>query len=97
MGRTSSYTVLGLAVVMVAGVFVVFSDADSASYDYTGIAQHIRQGDNGYTFDLQTSSDGTFRCFARDSVSDLGYYAVAGEFSDDGTIFFVSSIHSLDS
>lgn len=96
MSRLTGYSTLGLAIVAVTGVFVVFSDENMVDYDFTGIACDVRDGRNGCTFDLQTSKDGTFRCFYGGSVSDLGYYAVSGEFSDDGSIFFISSIHSLD-
>lgn len=96
MSRSSRYSVLGLAVVLVTGTFVVFSDEDLVGYEYTGIVSDIREGENGFTFTLSGPDGSGMRCFSREEPSDLGYYAVSGEFSDDGNIFFVSSLRNLD-
>lgn len=90
------YAVLGLSVILVMTVFVFFSDEDNIEYDYSGIVSDIRRGENGFTFTLNT--DGCeIRCFFRNEPSYLGYYAVSGVFSDDGSIFFVSDMKDLDS
>ena len=90
------YAVLGLSVILVMTVFVFFSDEDNIEYDYSGIVSDIRRGENGFTFTLNT--DGCeIRCFSRIEPSYLGYYAVSGVFSDDGSIFFVSDMKDLDS
>ncbi len=90
------YAVLGLSMILVMTVFVFFSDEDNIEYDYSGIVSDIRRGENGFTFTLNT--DGCeIRCFSRNEPSYLGYYAVSGVFSDDGSIFFVSDMKDLDS
>lgn len=91
-----SYAVVGLAVVLVAMTFVLFSE-DGPIYepDYTGIVTDVRESSSGFTFDLSTY-DGDIRCFFEERPNELGYYGVSGTFSDDGSILFVSSMISLD-
>lgn len=89
------YYVLGLSVIIVVGMMVVFSDGNMAEYDYTGIVHDTSSSENGFTFYLDTA-DTTVRCFSRERPLELGYYAVAGTESDDGSIFFVSVMKCLD-
>ncbi len=90
------YAVLGIAVIMVTGTFLLFSDYNGpGAYDYTGIVSDVHESTSGFVFVLNPDGPG-FRCFSYEEPVDLGYYAVSGEFSDDGNIFFVSSIRNLD-
>lgn len=90
------YAAVGLAVVLVAMTVVIFSDGSMQERpDYTGIVSGVREGDSGFTFELVTY-DGSFRCFHSERPSELGYYGVTGSFSDDGNIFFVETLRSLE-
>ncbi len=90
------YVVLAVAVVAVSALFLVFIDNPMMDFDQRGIVHDVKRTSNGYTFQMDCS-DGTFmKCFSKESVSDLGHYGVSGSFSDDGSIFFVSSIHLFD-
>lgn len=90
------YHVIGLSVVIVIGIFMVFSDEDMVDHDYYGIAYDIGETENGFTFDLDISKGGTIRCFSRICPELYGHYGVVGSFSDDRTMFFVSSMTLLD-
>lgn len=96
MGRSGRYTLLGLSVVAVACVFVFFSDPDNIDYDYTGIISDVSESTSGFTFHLHTAAREDIRCFSYEEPLELGYYAVSGEFSNDGNIFFTSTIRNLD-
>ena len=96
MNGISRYTVLGVSVLLIAGVFLFFSDTDNIGYDHTGIVSDVRESTNGYTFHLHDSDRNDIRCFSYEEPVEMGYYAVSGEFSDDGNIFFVSTLRSLD-
>ncbi len=90
------YIVLAVAVVAVVAMFLAFSGNPLMEFDERGIAHDVKRTSIGYTF-LMDCSDGTsMKCFSREPVSNLGHYGVSGSFSDDGTIFFVSSILLLD-
>ena len=90
------YAAVGLAVVLVAVLFVTFSEGDEdENYDITGIVHDIRGSSIGFTFYI-FSIDSQIRCFSRLSPVDLGYYGLKGSFSEDGSIFFVETLTSLD-
>lgn len=80
------------SVVCIVLLFSYFHDPPSqVEGGYSGIVHGIRESSSGYTFQLDTS-DGTFRCFHSTCPVELGYYRVDGEFSDDGSILFVSDM-----
>lgn len=92
---SQKYYFIGVSVILVVGIMFVFSDGRLAEYDYTGIVHSVSESENGFTFYLDTSN-GTIRCFFRNSPVELGWYAVAGSLSDDGSMFFVSYMQCLD-
>ena len=92
----SRYTVLGLSVVLIIGSFVLLSDPDSVSYDYRGIVSDVSESTNGFVFHIHTPDQEDIRCFSYERPVELGFYAVSGEISDDGNIFFVSYLYNLD-
>ena len=96
MGSMSRYTVLGLSILVISGMFVFFTDIDNLDYDYTGIVSDVRESENGFTFHLHTSGRDDIRCFSTIEPVELGYYAIIGDFSDDGNILFVSVMRNLD-
>ncbi len=90
------YAAVGLAIVLVAVLFITFSeDEGDEDYDMTGIVHDIRGSTNGFTFYIDTI-DSQIRCFSRLSPVDLGYYGLKGSFSEDGSIFFVEMLTSLE-
>ncbi len=96
VARLNRYVVLAVAVVAVVALFLVFSGNPLMDFDERGIVHDVKRTSNGYTFQMDCS-DGTFmKCFSREGVSELGHYGVSGSFSEDGSIFFVSSLVLLD-
>lgn len=89
------YATIGLAVILMVMMFAFYSDSDNLDPEYTGIVSDIREGSNGFTFQLNTVDD-SFRCYSSSCPEHLGYYGVIGSFSDDDTIFFVSTLIPLD-
>ncbi len=96
MAVVNRYIVLGFSLVLILGSFVVLFDPDSVSYDYTGIVSDVKESTNGYVFQMHTSDHEDIRCFSYEKPKELGYYAISGEMSDDGNIFFVSYLYNLD-
>lgn len=85
-----------MAVVVLAGLFLVFSDEDMIDYDRTGIVHDVRPGSSGYTFYIDEYDGSSMKCFSRSEPFELGYYGITGNLSDDGSIFFVSNMVRLD-
>ncbi len=94
MRNSHGYVTIAIGIVVVAAIFVTFSDEDS--FDCTGIAYDIDQTSSGFTFFLQTSSGMHQRCFSYTEPVYLGYYGLNGSLSEDGSIFFVSKMINLD-
>ncbi len=92
----NKYVTLGMAVVVLAGLFLVFSDEGIGEYDHTGIVHDIRSSSSGYTFYIDMSDGSSLKCFSRSEPSELGYYGISGDLSDDGSIFFVSDMVCFD-
>ena len=81
---------------ILVGSFLVFSDEDIVEYDITGIVHDIRETTNGFTFTIDTSNGDSKKCFSREMPRELGYYGICGNYSDDGTIFFISHMFCFD-
>ncbi|MBO4569321.1 MAG: hypothetical protein J5674_05150 [Candidatus Methanomethylophilaceae archaeon] len=92
----NKYLVLSVSVLAVAAVIAIFEDNPLRDYDYTGIVHDVRPTSSGYVFIIDTSVGGCFKCYSSKEVSELGHYGVSGEFSDDGSIFFTSTVKCLD-
>lgn len=82
-----------ILVALTMSVFV--GGEDRLEPDYTGVVSDIKESTSGYVFYLNTYND-RIRCYCSSCPSDLGYYGVTGSFSDDGNIFFVSFLISLE-
>ncbi len=94
MRNSHGYVTIAVCIVVVAAIFVTFSDEDS--FDCTGIVYDIDQTSSGFMFLLQTSSGIHQKCFSYTEPVHLGYYGLNGSFSEDGSIFFVSKMIDLD-
>lgn len=92
----SRYTAIGLSVLFIAGMFVFFSNEDNIEYEISGIVSDVRISPNGYTFIIVTAAGDEIKCFSYEEPVYLGHYAISGEFSQDGNIFFVSVLRNLD-
>ncbi len=89
------YMLIGISVIILAFLFIHFSDDMNVDHDYTGIVYDIRSTSNGYTF-LFDSSEGEFKCYCSERPVDLGYYGIRGQFSNDGSIFFIDRLTNID-
>jgi hypothetical protein len=92
----NKYIVLGLSVIMVISVFLIFERNDIEDYDISGIVHDVRESTNGWMFYVSTPDGSDIRCFFKERPVDMGHYGVAGDPSDDGGIFFVSSMELFD-
>lgn len=89
------YLTIGLSVIVLMSFFVYYTDENNIDYDHTGIIHNVRSSSSGFTFNIDTS-DSDFRCFFKEKPDDLGYYALKGSFSDDGSMFFVEIMTNID-
>ncbi len=76
-------------------LFVYFSDEEHFDYDLTGIVDDVRTSSSGYTFTVH-SYESEIRCFSKERPETLGYYAIRGNLSNDGSIFFVERMMNID-
>lgn len=88
----NKYSIIAISTILVLGMFMTFSseDINSDNYDYSGLVSGIEKSSKGYTFDFMTN-DQSIRCYYSEKPSET-YYNINGEFSEDGEIFFISSM-----
>ena len=60
-----------------------------------GMVYDIKTTQSGYTFSLDDTDGNVTKCFARTELSEFGIYVIKGKISDDGSMFFVSSIQDI--
>lgn len=56
-----------------------------------GVVSDIRETSSGYTFDFDSESS-SLRCFSKEKPLNGAVYVIKGNLSDDGMMFFVSSM-----
>jgi hypothetical protein len=61
-----------------------------------GIAFDVKQGQNGYTFNLEDTDGKIIRCFTKEIPEENCLYKIKGDYSEDNTILFISSISALN-
>jgi hypothetical protein len=59
-----------------------------------GIVFDIKSSQSGFTFTIEDTKGIKTRCFARAEPAEFGVYAVKGDFSDDGSMLFVSDMEA---
>lgn len=89
------HLVFCIALISILSLYLVCSDESNVLYDYTGVVFESKQTVNGFTFFLDTPS-GQIKCFSREPVVEMGLYKIRGEFSSDGSIFFIDRCENMD-
>ena len=63
--------------------------------DIIGMVYDIRTTQSGYSFSFEDACGGNIRCFARTLPVEYGVYAIRGSLSEDGNMFFISSMREI--
>jgi len=89
------YSLVAVSTILVIALFLTFSSvqAEEEEFDYSGMVTDINKSPKGYTFNLN-ADDGTIRCYSENKPNE-SFYKIKGEFSEDGNIFFVSSMTQI--
>lgn len=89
------YSLVAIGTILVIALFLTFSPVQETTvdYDYIGEVSDINKSAKGYTFTLKTEDD-TMKCFFQDKPNE-SFYKINGSFSDDGRIFFISSMTEI--
>jgi len=77
---------------MIAVICATGADVSKDASDITGVVSDTGTTEKGSTFTMTDGSGIETRCFFRGNVNDGDVCTVKGSFSDDGGIFFVSSL-----
>lgn len=89
------YSLLCISVATIIAMAVLINEEEPEAEDIIGAVYDIRSAQNGYTFSFDGGGE-TIRCFARTEPSEFGVYMVKGSFSDDGNMFFISSMRQIE-
>ncbi len=90
-GKRDKYLLIA---VLCSVVLIIFSFVPSDEDDedcMTGIVSNVKESSNGYIFDFMDENGDQIRCFSKQILNSDSVYEISGSFSDDKTIFFISS------
>lgn len=90
------YFLLCLTVAFVIVASTMLAGGGETERGTVGLAFGIESGTNGYVFDFTTVDGEQIRCFCREEPVEGGLYRLDGRYSDDRSIFFVSTLRALD-
>lgn len=83
---------------LAAGAVIAISAAlwdDGSTDPLVGAVSDVSETESGCVFDLAVSDGSELRCFSRTVPSPGSVVEVEGELSDDGGIFYVSSMKKI--
>lgn len=67
----------------------------SVEEGYVGIVTDVNESANGFVFILNDTDGNRIKCFCREEPETDAVYLIKGDFSDDNTILFISSMSVL--
>ncbi|MDR1690245.1 MAG: hypothetical protein LBR42_00185 [Candidatus Methanoplasma sp.] len=92
------YSLLCISVsLMIMMTILMSSDDLSDEEGILGIAYDVRETQNGYTFHFDDAAGDTKRCFSRVEPNEYDVYLIEGIMSEDGGMFFISSLELIQS
>ena len=78
-------------------LLTVFVDTDEPEDSMIlGLAVDIRSAQNGYIFTIEDTDGEMIKCFTSFEPSKNEVYSIKGTYSEDGSMFFVSSIQPVN-
>ena len=95
MKSLDRYSLLCISISLIILLMLFINADEPQDKDIIGTAFDIRTSQNGYTFSVDDTDGDITRCFARIEPSEFGIYLIKGKASDDGSMFFVSSMQEI--
>lgn len=86
----NKYSVLAISVIILIGLFSYFQIGEDDE-TVTGFASDIRQSNSGYVFFINDPDGNSIKSFSS-FQPDILVHSFHGNYSSDGSIFFVSGI-----
>lgn len=94
MSKIDRYVLLCVSISVVILVITFFSPEDE-NEETIGIVYEVKETQNGYTFFFADDNGDKRKCFNRVEPIEYEIYSIKGTFSDDRSMFFVSSMDIL--
>lgn len=85
---------ISISLIIIASLFVVPNENKQTTMEnenICGIVYDINKSSKGYTFQFQKTDFSIIKCYYK-YEPEVSSYEINGKFSDDGSIFFVSSM-----
>jgi hypothetical protein len=85
---------ISVSLIIIISLFVIPDEKEQITIENEniyGIVYDINKSSNGYTFQFQKTDCLIIKCYYK-YEPDVSLYEINGKFSDDGSIFFVSSM-----
>lgn len=84
------YSILAISIIIIVVIFSYFQLEDDED-NIIGFADNIQKKDSGYIFYIQDSNGNSIKAFSN-SIVDGSLHKFYGNYSSDGSIFFISHI-----
>ena len=88
MDRYSLLAIVVITIIISLSLFDIHDNGESI----IGFVDDINQNDNGFIFIINDCNGNTIKSFCNERPDDL-LHSFHGRYSDDGNMFFVSSIN----
>jgi hypothetical protein len=86
------FVLAGLALILFMAVVCVTATGTETENSISGMISDVKETDNGNTFTFTDTKGNEMRCFYRGTVTNGDVCTISGTYSDDGNIFFISSM-----
>jgi len=92
----NKYSLVAIGTILVIALFLTFSPTQvvDVDFDYIGMISDINKSSNGYTFTINTTEE-SIKCYFEERPNE-SMYKIMGDFSNDGNIFFISSMTEVE-
>jgi hypothetical protein len=86
---------ISVSAMILIAAFVNEEEPGKEDKDMVGVVYDIKTTQSGYSFSFEDAQGDKMRCFARTMPAEFETYAIKGSFSDDGSMFFISSMQTV--
>lgn len=88
------YVLMILSVIVLILLFSFFNIGETDEEKIIGFAENVHESTNGFTFNIVTEDQLSIKSYSSQKP-DSSIHRFIGDYSDDGSIFFVCNIEDL--
>lgn len=87
--------ICGFSFIIIFSFAFMYNSTDSDDEDIIGVVTSISKTDSGFLFDFEDYSGKQYHCFSKTELNNNSIYDISGNYSKDGSIFFVEQSKAI--